>query len=208
MSARAQGSKKRTRIQVQNEQRIMDAALEVFSTYGYRGSTVDQIAQRAGLSKPNLLYYYAKKQDIYVAVLEHTLSDWLQPLTKLDPEGEPAEQLWNYIECKLELSRSAPKASRLFANEMLHGAHNIEPYLRGELKSLVEEKCGVIQVWIDAGKLKPIAPVHLLFMIWATTQHYADFDAQIKALCQDKREECFGKASTTLKTIFLDGLLP
>ena len=208
MSRRAQNSRKRTRIQLQNEQRIMNAALEVFSSYGYRGSTIDQIAERAGLSKPNLLYYFSSKEDIYVAVLEHTLSDWLRPLAEMDPDGEPADELWKYIERKLEMSRSAPKASRLFANEMLHGAESIKTYLRGELKNLVEEKCTVIQNWIDAGKLRPIAPVHLIFMIWATTQHYADFDAQIRALCQDSRKDCFDKAALTLKTIFLNGLLP
>ena len=208
MSSRAQNSKKRTRIQAQNIERIMDAALEVFSAYGYRGSTIDQIASQSGLSKPNLLYYFATKEDIYVAVLEHTLSDWLEPLKDLDAAGEPAEELWSYIQRKLQLSRTAPKASRLFANEMLQGAQNIKPYLKGDLKQLVEEKCQVIQDWIDAGKLRPIAPLHLLFMIWATTQHYADFDAQIRALCTDGRKDCFEKAALTLKTVFLDGLLP
>src|SRR4249919_1740580 len=103
----------KTRIQAQNNEIILEAALEVFSNYGFRGSTVDQIAQRAAMSKPNLLYYFQRKQDIYVAVLEKILADWLAPLESLDAAGEPVEEIARYIAAKMELSRSNPKASRL-----------------------------------------------------------------------------------------------
>src|SRR6476620_4467621 len=107
----------KTRIQAINEDIILAAALEVFSAFGYRGSTVDQIAARAGMSKPNLLYYFRRKEDIYVAVLERTLAVWLEPLKLLDRKGDPLEEISRYIRAKLKLSRDEPKASRLFANE-------------------------------------------------------------------------------------------
>jgi TetR/AcrR family transcriptional regulator len=172
----------KTRIQHQNEHIILDAALEVFSAYGYRGATVDQIAAKAGLSKPNLLYYFRRKEDIYVAVLEHTLTEWLAPLRRLDRDKDPVEELTAYISAKLELSWRNPAASRLFANEILHGAPHVEKYLKGALKDLVEEKAAVIRHWIDSGKIKPIDPHHLIFAIWAVTQHYADFSVQVEAL--------------------------
>lgn len=206
--ARARSSRGRTRIQAENEHRILDAALEEFSIHGFRGATIDQIAARASMSKPNLLYYFARKQDVYVAVLQHTLGDWLEPLTELDANGDPAEEIWSYIERKLELSRTAPSASRLFANEILQGAPRIKSILEGPLKDLVDEKCRVIQGWIDVGKLRPVDPMHLLFMIWATTQHYADFEVQIDALSDAPRAERFSDAQGTLRTLFLEGLLP
>jgi len=208
MTHRAHNSQKRTRIQERNEKRILDAALKVFSSYGFRGSTIDQIAKMAEMSKPNLLYYFAGKEEIYIAVLERTLVEWLEPLTMLNPDGEPAEEIWSYIERKLNLSRTAPAASRLFANEMLQGAPRIQQILTGELKPLVDEKCAVIQKWIDAGKLNPVDPVHLIYMIWAATQHYADFEAQIDTLSPGPREQRFANASETLKAVFLNGLLP
>src|SRR5215212_9223618 len=127
---------RKTRIQTQNEQLILDAALEVFSAYGFRGSTVDQIASKCGLSKPNLLYYFRRKEDIYVALLEHTLTDWLEPLRTLDAAGDPIEELSRYIRAKVRMSRDNPKASRLFANEILHGAPMIGKFLKGPLKEL------------------------------------------------------------------------
>lgn len=173
---------RKTRIQSQNEQIILDAALEVFSAYGYRGGTIDQIAARCGLSKPNLLYYFRRKDDIYEAVLERTLGDWLEPLRQLDATADPVTELTRYISAKLDMTFGNPAASRLFANEVLHGAPHIGPFLKGPLKELVEAKALVIRRWVAEGKLRPVEPTHFIFAIWAVTQHYADFAAQVEAI--------------------------
>jgi TetR/AcrR family transcriptional regulator len=173
---------KTTRIQELNRKVILDAALDVFSVYGFRGTTLDQIAEKSGMSKPNLLYYFKRKQDIYVSVLEETLEEWLRPLHELNADGDPIEELRRYISLKIDMSAKRPAASRLFANEILHGAPTIEGFLKTTLKTLVDEKAAVIQQWIAKGKLAPIDPHHLLFMIWATTQHYSDFDVQVRAI--------------------------
>lgn len=199
-----------TRIQAINRGVILEAALETFSIHGFRGSTVDQIAAKAGMSKPNLLYYFRRKQDIYAAVLETTLAEWLAPLEALNPRGEPIEELRRYIARKLELSAEKPEASRLFANEILAGAPAIGGFLKTRLKALVEEKTAVIAGWIVEGRLAPVDPHHLVFTIWATTQHYADFDVQIRAILGDAvgtpafREQ----TSRAVLAIVLDGIRP
>jgi TetR/AcrR family transcriptional regulator len=173
---------RKTRIQSQNEQIILDAALDVFSAYGYRGGTIDQIAARCGLSKPNLLYYFRRKDDIYEAVLERTLADWLEPLRTLDAGADPEAELTRYITAKLDMTFDRPAASRLFANEVLHGAPQIGKFLKGPLRELVEAKAQVIRRWVADGKLRPVDPVHFIFAIWAVTQHYADFAVQVEAI--------------------------
>ncbi|MFK7861958.1 MAG: TetR family transcriptional regulator C-terminal domain-containing protein [Granulosicoccus sp.] len=201
-------SGKPTRIQVQNESRIVAAALDVFSSCGYRGSTVDQIARNAGMSKANVLYYFNTKDEIYAAVLNRTLSIWLDPLEQLDPTGDPIEQLWNYARQKLQLSRTAPHASRLFANEILQGANAVRPFLETGLKRLVDSRCQIIQAWIDDGKIASVSPLHLLFLIWSSTQHYADFQAQINALYEGDERALFDEAERTLRLIITQGLRP
>ena len=205
--AQAGPAHRKTRIQAQNEELILKAALEAFSAFGFRGATVDQIAANCGLSKPNLLYYFRRKEDIYVAVLEHTLHDWLEPLRRLDAAGEPLDEITRYIRAKIRLSRDNPKASRLFANEILHGAGAIGAYLRGPLKDLVDEKAAIIQGWIAAGRLAPIDPYHLIFAIWSTTQHYADFDAQVHAIVGNP-PDLMDKAEETLIALLSSGLKP
>lgn len=171
-----------TRIQKKNQIVIMDAGLDVFSQFGFRGSTLDQVAETAGLSKPNLLYYFPSKDAIYTALLARLLENWLEPLHTMDDAGDPVEELLAYARRKLDMSRDYPRESRLFANEILQGAPHIKDVLSGELRDLVLRKSQVIERWIAAGKIKPVDPVHLIFSIWSLTQHYADFDVQVRAI--------------------------
>ena len=198
----------RTRIQARNEELILDAALDAFSAYGYRGATVDQIAGGAGISKANVLYYFRRKEDMYRAVLERTLALWLDPFEKIDAGGDPIEEIWRYAQTKLRLSRESPRASRLFVNEMLHGAPVIGDYLRGGMRELFETKCRVIRGWIDAGRIAPVEPLHLIMLIWSVTQHYADFEPQVEALHDGGRDRLFDGAERTLRLILERGLRP
>ena len=199
---------KRTRIQTENRRIILAAALEVFSREGFRGATVDEIAQAAGMSKPNLLYYFPKKDDIYRTLLEGLLDNWLDPLRDLDPAGDPAREIAAYIERKIELARDYPMESRLFANEMIRGAPILTDVLAGDLKRLVDEKAQVLRGWMDEGRLTRVDPKHQIFAIWATTQHYADFDPQVRAVLGSGDDGRFHDAATALKQIFLNGLVP
>lgn len=171
-----------SRIQRDNRERILTAALAAFARDGFRGTTVDAIAHDAGMSKPNLLYYYPTKERIYAAVLDRVLSTWLDPLRALDPDGDPVDEIATYVRRKLAMAEAYPEASRLFAGEVMRGAPAIGAVLAGPLRALVDEKAEVIRGWIDAGRIAAHDPVHLIVSIWATTQHYADFRHQIETL--------------------------
>ena len=201
---------KRTRIQTEKRELILEAALEVFSAHGFRGATIDMIAEAAGMSKPNLLYYFRSKEDIHETLIERLLKTWLAPLRELDDVGDPLTELRSYIRRKLEMARDYPRESRLFANEILQGAPRILPLLEGDLKALVDEKSEVIRGWMKAGKIVRTDPRHLIFSIWATTQHYADFDVQVRAVLGRDRggEGRFEDAARFLEQLFVEGLKP
>ena len=202
----AQAQPKPSRIQQRNRGLILDAALDVFSAHGYRGATLDQIAAQAGLSKPNILYYFAGKEEIHVTLLNQLMEAWLDPLHEIDPNADPLEELLRYVHRKLEMSREFPRESRLFANEIIQGAPRMGPHLETGLKSLVDQTAVVIQGWINAGKIAPVDPRHLLFSIWATTQHYADFDAQVRVLMGET--PVFEGADSYLDTLYRRLLTP
>ena len=198
----------RTRIQTRNREAILAAALEVFSAQGFRGATLDGIAEAAGLSKPNLLYYFPSKEAIHAALLEGLLDTWLDPLRALDPAGDPRAELLAYVRRKLEMSREMPRESRLFANEVLQGAPRLGPLLGGGLRALVMEKAGVLQAWMDAGRLAQVHPVHLIFSVWALTQHYADFEVQVQAVLGKDGADPYPEAAEYLETLFRRLLTP
>ena len=197
----------RTRIQERNRALILEAGLAVFSETGFRGATLDRIAKAARLSKPNLLYYFPSKEAIHLALLQGLLDAWLAPLRGLDPEGEPVEEVLAYVRRKLELSRDFPRESRLFANEVLRGAPHLTEVLGGELAALVDEKAAILGRWMDEGRIARLPPEHLVFSIWALTQHYADFDTQVRAVLGDGRDP-FAEAGPFLDLLFRRLLAP
>jgi len=200
----------KSRIGEINVERILDAGLEVFARHGYSGARIDQIAEAADMSKPNLLYYFRTKEELYRTVLTRTLDMWLKPLRELDPSKNPRDALGHYIDRKLTYSRTHPVASRLFAIEIMQGAPHLSRVLSTELASLIEAKKATIRKWIEEKRLADVDPHHLLFAIWATTQHYADFAAQIQTLTgRDLSDDnFFASTQEAVKRIILDGLMP
>ena len=174
------------RIQKKNQAAILAASLEVFSRYGFRGSTLDQIAETAGLSKPNILYYFASKDAIYVALLSRLLENWMKPIYEINPAGDPVEEILTYAKIKLDMSRQYPAESRLFANEIIQGAPRILDVLSGELRDTMQSLSKVVNGWVKQGRIRPVHPHHLFFSIWSMTQHYADFDKQVRAVLGDE----------------------
>ena len=171
-----------TRIQKKNHSVILDAGLKIFSQFGFRGSTLDQIATESGLSKPNILYYFTSKEAIYEALLSQLLAHWLKPVHDINPNGDPIEEILGYAKHKMRMSRLYPRESRLYANEIIQGAPRIKNALTGELREVVATLVKLMNKWSSAGLIRSVDPYHLIFSIWAITQHYADFDVQVQSV--------------------------
>jgi TetR/AcrR family transcriptional regulator len=202
--------KRREQALQEKRTRIMDAALSLFSKNGVSGTTVEQVSELANVSKSNLLYYFKSKDGLYLSVITHLLDVWLTPLQNFSAEQDPIETLSNYIKVKLEMSRDNPAESKLFCMEVVQGAPLLIKELETPLKTLLDAKSAVINEWIKAGKLKPVDPIHLIFSIWAITQHYADFSVQIKAVTgKDLSDSAFFDTTlSNIQHILLDGLKP
>ena len=190
-----------SRIQTRNRRVILDAALEEFAAAGFAGVTLDRIAAAAGLSKPNLLYYFASKEAIYTALLDDLLDLWLAPLRDLDPAGDPQAEILTYVRKKLALSQSHPRESRLFANEVLQGAPRLGPVIAGPLAQLVADRAALIRGWAEAGRIAPVDPHHLIFSVLALTQHYAAFEAQVRAVLGPAHDP-YAEAGPFLETLY------
>ena len=202
--------KRREKALLEKRTRIMDAALSLFSKNGVSGTTVEQVSELANVSKSNLLYYFKSKEGLYLSVITHLLDVWLTPLQSFSAEQDPIETLSDYIKVKLEMSRDNPAESKLFCMEVVQGAPLLIKELETPLKTLLDAKSAVIIEWIEAGKLKPVDPIHLIISIWAITQHYADFSVQIKAVTgKDLSDPAFFESTlSNIQHIILGGLKP
>ncbi len=201
------GTEKSPGIRERNRQRILKAAEKVFAKKGFDGATTAEIARLADLPKANLHYYFRTKEELYRTVVENILLLWLAALDKVHADADPEEAIAGYIKDKMAYSRDRPDASRIFAIEVLGGGHRIAEFLKRELPRRVREKGTVLAHWAASGKMDPVNPAHFLFLIWAATQHYADFAAQIAAVYGKSQLDApiFAKATESLTGIILKG---
>jgi len=202
-------TRRRSRIRVAHEEKILASAEFVFASYGYTGATIEKIAKDSGISKQNLLYYFSSKQELYQAVLKNILAIWLDKLNLQNQVGDdPAEKLSQYIRDKLKISQTHPNGSKVFANEIINGAPHIGDYLKRNLNEKLQADVDLVNSWIAEGKVDVIDPYHLFFMIWSSTQTYADFSTQIQLVLnkEELTEQDFNNAGDFLCQIILKGI--
>ncbi|MCE0759719.1 TetR/AcrR family transcriptional regulator [Marinobacter sp. G11] len=167
------------RIRERNREAILQAAEQEFALHGYKGTTIQNIAERAGLPKSNVLYYFSNKKRMYSAMFDDILLRWNKVFSEIKPDDDPATALETFIRTKVNMSQQYPLASRLFAMEIIQGAPFLLDHLRTNMREWVRGRASVIQHWIDEGRMAQVDPVQLIFLIWSSTQHYADFQVQI-----------------------------
>ncbi len=207
MAQAKRASSKKERRQ-ESETLILAAAEKVFAEAGYGGATMQLIADLAGLPKANLHYYFPTKEALYRQVVENIFQIWLEAADAFDEADGPREGLGAYIDAKMEISRRQPAGSKVWAFEVMHRAPIIQDYLETTLMEWTKGRAQLIQGWIEEGLMDPIDPQILLNMIWATTQHYADFSHQIEVLngSEPLSDAQWAAAKTDVKNIILKGL--
>ena len=168
-------------------QAILKAAQREFEQYSYGGARMQRIADTAGVPKANVHYYFGNKKTLYNAVLEDVVELWNQAFDSLDADDDPAQVLDQFVRRKVEFTRLYPEATRIFTSEMLHGAPHLNRRLNQRMNQWTRERAAVIRKWVAMGKIRPVDPYHLIFMIWASTQHYACAHTQIKSVLEKSR---------------------
>jgi len=195
------------RIRRENQKLILTAAEKEFVNYGFKGASMQRIAELAGIPRANLHYYYKNKVVLYDAILGNIIETWNRKIDTIKAEDDPRQALTAYIHAKIMYSKTNPEASRIFSSEIIHGAPHLTEYLQVDFRRWIKEKSDAIQSWIDSGKMDPIDPMQLLFFIWGSTQHYADFGVQVlAAMEQDKlSDEDYEHIAESLTQLVIKG---
>ena len=202
--------KSRPTIREENERALLEAAEEIFAEQGFAGATTAAIARRAGVPKANLHYYFATKETLYRAVVERVLTAWLAAAASFDASDDPREALSAYIGAKMDLARMMPLASRIWSAEIMRGAPIIQDFLDTTLADWVASREISVRRWIGAGKLKPIEAKVLFYMIWATTQQYANASHEMMTLNGGRPldDAAFERAKRQVIDTIVSGVVP
>lgn len=203
----------RTPRRVQNRDKleadIVAEAVRVFAECGYEGASIATVAENAGLSKQNLMYYFPTKLALYERVLDGVLDEWLYRMDSLaGANQDPSDVLRAYVQAKLRFSREQPWASRVYAMEVISGAQLYGEQIQKRVIPLLRKDIDVFERWIAEGKIAPINATHLLFAIWAMTQSYADFSTQMALVLNRKQlsKKDFDDGETVIVNMVLSAL--
>ncbi len=162
------------------EQEILEAAKRLFAVRGYGGVSLDHIARDVGTAKQNLLYYFSSKEALYRRVLHGVLDVWLSYMAAIaENADDPEMALRKYIAGKLRFSRDHPYDSRVYANEVIAGAPLFAQEIKDRVLPALQADIAVFNRWAEAGVCRPVDAAHLMVVLWASTQAYADFASQI-----------------------------
>nr|WP_232482860.1 MULTISPECIES: TetR/AcrR family transcriptional regulator [Halomonas] len=191
-----------------NVKKILQAAEQLFAEKGYAGASMGEIAQLADLPKSNVHYYFSTKKALYQEVLLALLEIWKQDALCFELYDDPRVVLSSYIRAKMNHSRYRAHGSKIWAAEVMQGAPILKERLRDSLYEWAKLKESKIREWVESGQINPVEPSYLLYMIWASTQHYADFDYQIYLLNDDKPLDDlqFEKAVQSVTSVILRGI--
>lgn len=192
-------------VRKKNQEVILKAAEKEFLKHGFEGASIKSIAEQANIPRANVHYYYKNKEAIYGDILSRILELWDDSI--IESSDDPYTVLSEYIRAKVLFAKTNAEASRIFASEMIHGAPRLKEYLTTDFKVWMDKVTAIIQKWIDQGKMDPINPMYLLFCIWGSTQHYADFSSQVTAAMGKTKlsNQDFEDVADTLIQLILKG---
>ena len=191
-----------------NVEKILLGAERVFAEKGFAGTAMADIAAQVQLPRSNLHYYFSTKTDLYSAVLLGLLEVWKQDALCFETYDDPRLVLSSYIRAKMHHSRTRPHGSKVWANEMIHGAPTLGLALDASLYDWAKVKEAKIRQWVQDKRILRVEPSSLLYMIWASTQHYADFDHQVMIINdhQPLSDIQFERAVQTVTSVILRGI--
>lgn len=195
-----------SQVREEKEKLILESAAEEFARFGFEGASIANIAKRAKIPRPNLHYYFSSKRKLYEHILFSILQLWNSAFDGVSAADDPTIAISKYVRAKVMYSKTNPKASKIFASEIIHGGSNLSNFLQNDYRVWLREKTSIIREWADNGQMDPVDPHHLMFMIWGATQFYADFSIQVKnGLERDADDEEFEKVADTITQIILKG---
>jgi len=163
---------------LRKQEAILIEAERQFARFGFEGVSLDSIAAALDLSRQNLLYHWPSKEDLYRAVLDSVMGEWMASMTAITEADEPEEAIHAYIAVKLRFSRERPSGNAVFTREIMAGAPRYQDVLKAQVMPLLHADVARFERWANEGRIRQLDFTHLMFLIWSSTQAYADLGPQ------------------------------
>jgi len=156
----------RTKGKILRRQEIMEAALELFSQKGFHGTTIAEVAKRAGVGVGTIYQHFKSKEELYLSSLEERRQELLETLQALAQEEAPTrETLSKMLRAQTAFVEKHRSFFKLYLSEQLATLEAVRErlgakadHLYGQFFCLYQ---AVVERGIERGELKPLPPSHL-----------------------------------------------
>jgi AcrR family transcriptional regulator len=175
------------------EKKILEAAKEIFVEYGFNGASMQKIADRAGINKALLHYYFRSKEKLFEATFREVFFSMVPPLINTVKEEKPLEEkIRVFVEKYIDTLRDNPLVPLFILHELNRNPENLPELVK---ESGIDPTVFISQInsEIDAGNINPVFPHHLFINILALSIFPFVAKPIIKGLFFNRNEEEFNK---------------
>ena len=143
-----------------SDERILDAATELFGTRGFARTTIRQIAERARANSALIYYYFGSKTGLFEALVGRVQGAVHANLERsLGVTGSPRQKLEHFIRLQVDLLRRRSPLLRILMRELLNQNEPATAMLRRALEPNLRLVAGLIEEGVASGEFRPVDPV-------------------------------------------------
>src|SRR3954469_8664983 len=146
-----------------SQARILEAARGEFAQRGFPAARLQDIAERAGLTHPTLLYHFGSKERLYAAVIEQAMLDWAavtDRVVAVAPLG--FERLAALVDAALEFFANHHDFVVIWRREAIEGGGRLEDAMAEHMRPFLERAVAFLEREVEAGRLRSHDPVELM----------------------------------------------
>ncbi len=135
--------------------KLIEAAIDLFSTKGFRGASIRNIADAMGMSISNIYHYFGNKEGLLLAILDNSTTTLLEVLeASIRDEDDPLERLRNLINTHIRMSCDFRKEMKIFFLDEEHlspAGHRINVDFQEKIMSLYRRELVILA---EQGRLR------------------------------------------------------
>jgi TetR/AcrR family transcriptional regulator len=173
--------------------RILAEARGEFAEHGFAAARLQDIAERAGLTHPTLLYHFGSKERLYEAVIEQAVHDWADTTRRAISTGlRGFDQVAALLEAAFEFFAGHHDLVVIVRREALEGGGRLEWAIADHMRPFLDDAIAFLSREVEAGRLRPHDPAELMQLCYgALLTYFSDARFRVRLFGEEERGERF-----------------
>jgi TetR/AcrR family transcriptional regulator len=193
-----------------SQDRILEAARGEFAEHGFAARLQD-IAERAGLTHPTLLYHFGSKERLYAAVIEQAMLDWAEVTSRAVATAPGGfDRVAALVEAGMEFFATHRDFVVIWRREAIEGGGRLEDAMAEHMRPFLDRAIAFLEREVEAGRLREHDPLELMQLIYgAVSTYFSDAGFRARLAGEDPTTpEARARFTRALTAMLRDTLAP